>query len=168
MSICLHAVVGTLLIHEGRIATAMRQKPPLNRAPSAGHVDREDGLILPLRFAENMSAFRRCAARELYEETGFQVEEKSLRRLFYYQADDPCAKTGESGEPGGDHVWGVFAYEIKMISQPTLSDELGKMHGWDFRSIGTLMADPELEPIWLTLLEKVARMSDFDRGFQLA
>lgn len=168
MSVCLHAVVGTLLIHQGRIATAMRQKPPLNRAPSAGHVDYADGLILPLRLAENMTAFQRCAARELVEETGFHVEPSKLRRLFYYKAEDDCAKTGENGEPGGQHVWGVFAYEIKMISQPTLTDEPGKMHGWDFRSIGTLMNDPELEPIWFDLLTDVARMSDHDRGFELA
>lgn len=168
MSVCRHAVVGVLLVHDGRIATAIRLKPPLNRAPSAGHVDLEDGLIVPVRLAENMSAFRRCAAREVYEETGFKVEEKSLRRLFYHQAEDDCAKTGAEGEPGGHHLWGVFVYEIEMISQPTLTDEPGKMHGWDFRSIGTLMADPDLEPIWHTLLTEVAGMSQHDRGFWLA
>lgn len=167
MSRCLHAVTGNLLVHQGRLATAMRQRPPRKRAPSAGHVDRADGLVLPVMKAENMKAFRSCAAREIYEETGFQVEAGSLRQLFYHQADDDCAKIGEGGEPGGDHLWGIFAYEIKMISQPTLDDEPGGMIGWDFRSIGTLLADPELEPIWHVLLTRVLDLGDFERGFEL-
>jgi 8-oxo-dGTP pyrophosphatase MutT (NUDIX family) len=164
MSHCLHAVVGTLLIHQGRIATAMRQKPPRKRAPSAGHVDRTDGL----RITElprvtgcppsegNKEAFLRCAERETFEETGFKVE-GGLDFLFWYQASDSCAKTEEFGGLGGRHLWAVYAYEIKMISQPTLLDEPGKMHDWDFRSIGTLLADPELEPIWFDLLTEIAK-----------
>jgi 8-oxo-dGTP pyrophosphatase MutT (NUDIX family) len=159
----------------------MRQKPPRKRAPSAGHVDRADGLQGPLCVPDtgfvgkplyihgaNEQVFRDCAAREFYEETGFKVEADSLQRLFYYQADDDCAKIGEDGEPGGRHLWGVFAYEVKMISQPTLDDEPGKMHGWDFRSIGTLLADPELEPIWFDLLTLVGDMPESERGFALA
>jgi 8-oxo-dGTP pyrophosphatase MutT (NUDIX family) len=179
MSFCYHAVVGVLLVHRGRIATAMRQKPPLNRAPSAGHVEPGDGLVIPFvfegltvgrlyRWTKSNAAFNRAAVREGREETGFLFEEDSLRHLITYQADDDCAKIGADGEPGGRHIWQVFAHKIEMISQPTLTDESGKMHGWDFRSIGTLLADPELEPIWFDLLTEIQRMPESSHGLGLA
>jgi len=179
VSFCHHAVVGVLLVHQGRIATAMRQKPPLNRAPSAGHVEPGDGLVTPFvfegltvgrlyRWTHSNPSFERCAVREGREETGFLMEEKSLQHLLTYQAGDDCAKTGAEGEPGGRHIWQVFAHKIEMISQPTLTDEPGKMHGWDFRSIGTLLADPELEPIWFDLLTEIQRMPESSHGLELA
>lgn len=176
---CHHAVVGVLLVHNGRIATAMRQRPPLNRAPSAGHVDPEDGLPVPLfpdndfregrihRWTRGNAAFFRSAVREVREETGFQVGYERLVHLFDWQAYDDCAKTGADGEPGGRHIWQIFAHRIEMISQPTLMDEPGEMHGWDFRSIGTLLKDPELEPIWGDLLIELQRMPGSAHGLDL-
>lgn len=179
VSFCHHAVVGVLLVHQGRIATAMRQRPPLNRAPSAGHVEPEDGLVTPFRFdgltvgrlyrwTHGSAAFDLCAVRECREETGFLIESGSLQHLLTYRADDDCAKAGVGGEPGGRHIWRVFAHRIEMISQPTLTNESGKMHGWDFRSIGTLLADPELEPIWFDLLTEIRRMPESSHGLDLA
>ena len=157
MSFCHHAVVGVLLVHQGRIAVAMRQKPPLNRAPSAGHVEPEDGLVTPFvfegltvgrlyRWTHSNAAFERCAVREGREETGFLMEEKSLQHLLTYQAGDDCAKTGAEGEPGGRHIWQVFAHKIEMISQPTLTDEPGKnscpITGATFILMRKTQADP--------------------------
>jgi 8-oxo-dGTP pyrophosphatase MutT (NUDIX family) len=166
---CNHAVVGVLIIHRGRVATAMRQKPPLNRAPSAGHVDREDGLSFPimnvgdpndapfLASVQDMRegparAFYRAAVREAGEETSLPIDKDRLQLLLTYQAADDCAKTAHDGGPGGMHLWQVFGYEVPTMSEPTLLDEPGKMHGWDFRSVRNLLADPDLEPIWRDLL----------------
>lgn len=143
MSVCHRAVVGVLLVHQGRIAVAHRQRPPLNLAPSAGHVELESGV---------KEEWRTAAAREVTEETGVRVTEDQLSLLLYYSAEDDCAKIGADGEPGGRHEWRVFLAEIKTVSRPTLRDEPGKMHGWEWRSIDSLLADEELEPIWRTLL----------------
>jgi 8-oxo-dGTP pyrophosphatase MutT (NUDIX family) len=182
VSFCHHAIVGVILVHQGRIATAMRQKPPLNRAPSAGHVEPGDGLPVPFplpvdsdlstgrlyRWTYGNAAFERCAVREGREETGFLIEPGSLRHLLTWKDGYTCPKTGAEGKPGGRHIWQVFAHKIEMISQPTLTDEPGKMHGWDFRSIGTLLADPILEPIWFDLLTEIRRKPESSHGLELA
>lgn len=155
MSICHHAVVGVLLVHQGRIAVAHRQKPPPYLAPSAGHVDQDDGLTLSTFRTPEDPAWRTAAAREVTEETGIKVEEGQLTYLMTYRATDECAKIGANGNPGGHHTWQIFLAEVPTISRPTLRDEPGKMHGWEWRSISSLIEDVDLEPIWRVLLTEI-------------
>lgn len=148
---CHHVVVGTLVLHQNRLAVAMRQKPPRCLAPSAGHADPEDGEI-PESRSMAAETLKDVAARELREECGLRAEPGQLEHLFTYRASDDCAKPGADGEPGGNHLWFVYLFEVKTISRPTLDDEPGKMHGWEWRSVDSLLADPDLEPIWAEML----------------
>lgn len=157
MSSCHHAVTGHLIVHNGLIPVADRQKPPLAIAPSAGHVDPEDGLDLSgdLRMDIDDPAFRRSAAREISEELGLNILPDELTLALTYAATDACAKQSAHGGPGGSHLWRVYTFQWPYSAAPKLSDEPGKMHNWRWAAPSELVRDPGLEPIWGTLLQKI-------------
>lgn len=154
MSHCHGLVVGTVLLHAGRVAVAIRQKFPRFLAPSAGHVEPSDGLGEASFTQAARDAARLAAVRELAEETGFDCGSLPVMSHFTHQATDPCGKSRPDGGPGGNHLWYVFAHVLS--TEPELRDEPSKMHDWRFVPYNELMADDRLEPIWREMLPRVS------------
>jgi ADP-ribose pyrophosphatase YjhB (NUDIX family) len=99
---------GGLIEHEGKLLLARRTIAPF-----------EGCWNLPAGYAEVDEHPTKTAAREVYEETGLQVETESLADVYYFQ-DDPrgngllilyrCRVLGGvlAASPEGDHL-GYFA-----------------------------------------------------------
>lgn len=154
MDMCFHAAAAVLVPHDGEIAVAWSEQPPITIGPAAGHVEPADGLLeIPTGEDREEPVFRSAAVRNLADGAGFLASPSDLDLVLTHWASDGCRRASVKGGPRGQHLWRVYLH--RASTRPYLLTRPGQMRDWQWFSPGRLLDHPDLDAIWRTLLPKI-------------
>lgn len=163
MKTCDHKSVGVIVTDsQYRFLLLTRAKPPAGRAPIAGHVD-EHG------------TFPLAAGAEAYEEAGLIIESMEpvaeghlpnvCRRppshpthdghdwvIYHAHVGSPRVRFSDDETRGGD--W-YGAAELQRLAERTAKWATGQLSDEEY------LADPGLEPVWVTWMHRLGHIGLF-------
>ncbi len=166
MKTCDHKSVGVIVTDpQYRFLLLTRAKPPVGRAPIAGHVDEHGGFVLAGIAEAEEEAGLIIAKMELVAEghlpnvcrrpPSHPTHDGHDWMIYHAHVGSPSVRFSEDETRGGD--W-YTKDELQDLTRRTAEWATGQLSDADY------VADPGLEPVWVTWMHRLGHVGLFSHA----